>query len=109
MRRLADDLDGIVDSLEKLATENEHAIKLFGARVIVLFKFVEVALPRLTSEQCTAIAEPFRAATERALFQLNEAGDAAPELRRDVSKQMRMLLGALRSRAEAAEADLTAS
>jgi len=68
-------LDHVNDALErmrKLVTANTKSVSALGARAMVLSKFLDAALPRLTMSQRGEIADSFRHGIEEAMSMMDD-------------------------------------
>jgi hypothetical protein len=62
----------ILDRLNQFVTSNTTAVSTLGARVMVLGKFLDAALPHLTVLQRVAVTRSFRQGVEDAMAQIDD-------------------------------------
>jgi hypothetical protein len=81
----------------RVAASLGHAISRFGARVVVLCKFIDAVLPLLTAAQCREIAPLFRFGIEEALACVDDLA-VTGEYHATFLEQTNVLLTALETR-----------
>jgi hypothetical protein len=62
----------ILDRMNEFVTANTTAMSTLGARVMVLGKFLDAALPHLTVLQRVAVTRSFRQGVEDAMAQMDD-------------------------------------
>jgi hypothetical protein len=89
-----DRADQILKSLERLTESNGQAVLRFGARMVVLCKFVDAVLPQLSAAQRTTITTQVRQGVEEALSSTDDVAVPA-EYHATLLEQTNVLLTAL--------------
>jgi hypothetical protein len=64
--------DALLQSLTTLVMSNGKAVSRFGAQVMVMRNFIDVALPHLTTTQRAEIAKAFRQGIENAMSLMDD-------------------------------------
>lgn len=62
----------VLGKMAGLVTTYIKAISMLGARAMVMGKFLEAALPQLTTSQRTEVARSFRQGTEKVLSSMDD-------------------------------------
>lgn len=71
-RELDDANDALIEHLSKIVTVNTRTISTLGARAMVLGKFLDAVLPRLTTVQRAETAKSFRHGIEETMSLMDE-------------------------------------
>jgi hypothetical protein len=67
-----DDASAVLHQMDKLVTANTKTMGALGARTMVLGKFLDAALPCLTTGQRVEVSESFRRGIEDAMCQMDD-------------------------------------
>lgn len=92
--------EAFLQSLTATVMSNSSAVYRFGAQVVVLRRFLEVALPCLTTSQCAEIATSFRSGIEDAMGYTDDI-PVPTEYHTTLLKQTNILLTVLNIKSKA--------
>jgi hypothetical protein len=91
---LLNNANALLKSLTTLVMSNSNAVSRFGARTVVLTKFLDATLPHLTASQCADIVRSFRRGIEDAMWEADDRVLPA-ECHSTLLEQTNILLDAL--------------
>ncbi|SDI57072.1 hypothetical protein SAMN04487926_119105 [Paraburkholderia steynii] len=69
---ILNDIDSLMESLATSVASNGNAVSRFGARVVVMSKFIDATFPQLTATQCVEIIRQFRQGIEDSLSLMDD-------------------------------------
>jgi hypothetical protein len=67
-----DNADAALEKMSRLVTANMETVSMLGARAMVLGKFLDAALPQLTTSQRAEVALSFRQGIEDAMALMDD-------------------------------------